>query len=323
MTADGGFFSLGEVQRLKDLRALNLLYTPAEERFDRITRLAARVLQSPMAVISLVAEEIEWVKSSFGFALGAVPREHSFGGQAIREHYPLVVSNTAEDERFIGSPLVTDKPHIRFYAGQPIHSGAGSAVGTLSVMDTLPRKLGRGELDTLRDLAVIVERELGRRGQGSFEDTLIQTQDAQARRSAIDELTRLWNRSAIMELAHLECAAASMGTPLSMLLINVDNQALMNENFGVAAGDVVLHEVAAEIRHCLRDTDICGRYGGDTFMVMLRAGILDSKTGCRAYSHGRGTPGHTGLAHAGDGKHWRRLRQIKIPDPGGADLRRR
>ncbi len=277
MTADGSFFSLGEVQRLKDLRALNLLYTPAEERFDRITRLAARVLQSPMAIISLVAEDTQWVKSSFGFAITTVPREHSFCSHAIRDHHAMVIPNAAEDERFAANPLVTEKPNIRFYAGQPIHSGAGSAIGALCVMDTLPRQLGRAELETLRDLSVIVERELGRRGQNSFQDTLIQRQDMQARRDAIDELTRMWSRPALMELAHLECAAASMGSPLSMLLIDVDNLTQINENLGVAMGDVVLHEVASEIRHSLRDTDISGRYGGNTFMVLLRAGILDSK----------------------------------------------
>ncbi len=277
MTADGGFFGLGEVQRLKDLRALNLLYTPAEEQFDQITRLAARVLQSPMALISLVAEDTQWIKSSFGLAMGAVPREHSFCGQAVREHHAMVVANAAEDERFANNPLVTGKPLIRFYAGQPIHTGARSAVGTLCVMDTLPRQLGHGELETLRDLAVIVERELSRRGQNSFQDTLIHTHDAQARRGAIDELTRMWNRTATMDLAHLECAAASMGTPLSLLLIDIDNLDKVNENFGVLGGDAVLHEVAAQIRRSVRDIDICGRYGIGTFLVMLRAGVLDSK----------------------------------------------
>lgn len=277
MTADGGFFGLGEAQRLKDLRALNLLYTPAEERFDRITRLAARVLRSPMAMISFVSEEAQWIKSSFGFAMSAVAREHSFCDLAIREHRAMVVANAAEDERFTNNPLVTGKPSIRFYAGQPIHSGAGSAVGALCVIDSLPRLLSHGELETLQDLAVIVERELSRRGQNSFQDTLIQTQDAQARRNSIDELTRMWNRTAIMELAHLECAAANMGTPLSLLLIDIDNLDTVNATFDAAAGDIVLHEVAAEIRHSLRDSDICGRYGSDTFLVMLRAGILDSK----------------------------------------------
>lgn len=277
MTADGGFFSLGEMQRLKDLRALNLIYTPAEERFDRITRLTARVLQSPMAMISFVAEDITWVKSSFGFTMSSLPRENSFCSVAIADHHTLVVPNAAEDERFCANPLVVGKPHIRFYAGQPLHSGARSAVGALSVMDTLPRQLSRGELDTLRDLAVIVERELSRRGQNSFQDSRIQTQEPSARRETIDGLTRMWNRSAIMELAHLECAAATMGAPLSMLLIDIDNLSLVNENLGVTMGDVVLHEVAAEIRQSLRDTDLCGRYGGDMFMVMLRAGVLDSK----------------------------------------------
>ena len=272
-----GIFGLGEMQRLKDMRALDLLYTPAEERFDRITRLAARVLQSPMAMINFVAEESQWTKSSFGWAGSTIPREHSFCSQAIRDHHALVVTDATEDDRFVNNPFVTGKPGIRFYAGQPLHTGAGSEVGTLCVMDTLPRQLGHDELETLQDLAVIVERELARRGQGSFQDTLIRNHDAQARRGSIDELTRTWNRAAVMELAHLECAAASMGTPLSLLLIEIDNLGMVHENFGTTMSDIVLHEVSSWIRRSVRESDTCGRYGSGTFLVMLRAGILDSK----------------------------------------------
>jgi diguanylate cyclase (GGDEF)-like protein len=235
------------------------------------------VLQSPMALITLVAEESQWIKSSFGWAGSMVPRQHSFCSQAIREHHALIVADTAEDERFANNPLVTGKPGVRFYAGQPLHAGAGSAVGALCVMDTLPRQLGHGDLETLQDLAVIAERELSRRGQSSFQDALIRTHDAQARRGSIDELTRTWNRAAVMELAHLECAAANMGTPLSLLLIDIDNLGLVNENFGTQMGDVVLHEVASGVRRSVRESDTCGRYGNGTFLVMLRAGIIDSK----------------------------------------------
>ncbi len=277
MTIDNAFFGLGEVQRLRDMRALDLLYTPAEERFDRITRLAARVLHSSMAQITIVAEESEWIKSSFGGAWGEIPREQSFGSHTVREHHTLVVADTMEEERFADNPLVTGKPGIRFYAGQPLHVGAGSAVGALCVLDTLPRQLGHSELETLQDLAVIVERELNRRGQSSFQDTLIRNRDPRARRGSIDELTRTWNRAAVMELAHLECAAASMGTPLSLLLIDIDNLSMVNETFGMQTGDVVLREVAACIRRSVRESDICGRYGNGTFLVMLRAGIVDSR----------------------------------------------
>ncbi len=272
-----GVFGLREVQRLKDLHALNLLYTPAEERFDRITRLAARVLQSPIAMINLVSEEVQWTKSSFGWAGSTLPRQHSFCSQTIREHHPLMVADAAEDERFANNPLVTGKSGIRFYAGQPLHTGSGSEVGVLCVMDTLPRQLGHDELETLQDLAVIVERELSCRVQGSFQDHLIGNNDAQARRGAIDELTRSWNRAAVMELVHLECAAASMGSPLSLLLIEIDNLGMVNENFGRAMGDLVLHEVSSWIRRSIRESDTFGRYGSAMFLVMLRAGILDSR----------------------------------------------
>ncbi len=275
--AEGGYLGLGEAQRLKDLHSLNIFYTPAEERFDRITRLAARVLHAPMAAISFISGESQWIKSSFGLAAGEISREVSLCGHAIEGHQALVVMDTAQDERFKANPLVAGRQCIRFYAGHPIHTGAGSAVGVLSVMDTLPGQPSYAGLETLRDLAVIVERELTHSSSTSFQDTLIKTLQPQERRSSLDELTHMWKRNVVMQLAHLECAAASNGSPLSLLLVDVDHLNVINENYGLQMGDVALYEVAAQLRQSLRDSDIIGRYGMGTFLVLLRAGIVDSK----------------------------------------------
>ena len=277
LTPEGGYLSLAESQRLKDLNALNLLYTPAEERFDRITRLTARVLQAPIATISFIAGDKQWLKSSVGMPMAEIPRELSFCGHAIEAHHPLIIPDTTQDERFAQNPLVTGNPNVRFYAGQPIHAGARSCVGALCVMDTLPRRPSRAGLDTLRDLAVIVERELTRVMQGSFQESLIKSQDPLARRDSIDGLTQMWKRNVIMDLAHLECAAASRGSPLILLLVDIDHLNQINETYGTQAGDTVLFEVAARLRQSVREVDVIGRYGAGTFLVLLRAGIIDSK----------------------------------------------
>src|SRR6516165_6239377 len=110
-----------DVNRLEALRALGLLDTPPEERFDRITRLLTRVMGVPMAFLSLVDADRQWFKSSCGLSMPQTPRAVSFCGHAILSDEPLVVPDAAKDERFRDNPLVTGEPHIRFYAGQPLH----------------------------------------------------------------------------------------------------------------------------------------------------------------------------------------------------------
>jgi PAS domain S-box-containing protein len=149
-----------EMQRLEALRALKLLDTPPEERFDRITRLTARILNVPIAYVTLVDEHHEFKKSSYGSDTIETPRDISFSAHAILEKKPLVVPDAQMDSRFADNPLVTGKPHIRFYAGNPIAAPDGSPVGTLCVIDRLPRIPSTEDLQNLRDLAMIVQNEL-------------------------------------------------------------------------------------------------------------------------------------------------------------------
>lgn len=150
-----------EEQRLRALRRLSLLDTPAEERFDRITRLAARLFEVPIALLTLVDEDRQWFKSRFGDIEVQTPREQAFCAHAILGMEALVVIDALRDDRFADNPLVTAKPHVRFYAGQPIAAPDGSRIGTLCVMDHRPRDLAEAELQVLRDLGALVERELG------------------------------------------------------------------------------------------------------------------------------------------------------------------
>jgi PAS domain S-box-containing protein len=149
-----------EPQRLEALRALNLLDTPPEERFDRITRLAARILNVPMACVVLIDENREFFKSRYGFDLMDVKREDSFCPYTILESKQLVVPDARADERFKNNPYVTDKPNIRFYVGDPIAAVDGSLVGALCVMDHQPRVPSAEDLAVLHDLALIAQIEL-------------------------------------------------------------------------------------------------------------------------------------------------------------------
>ncbi len=150
-----------EAGRLRALRGLSLLDTPAEERFDRITRLAARLFDVPIVLVSLVDDDRQWFKSRYGDIGHQTPREQSFCAHALLGAQPLVVADALVDDRFADNPLVTGRPRVRFYAGQPIAAPDGSRVGTLCLIDHRPRDLSRTELQVLRDLGALVERELG------------------------------------------------------------------------------------------------------------------------------------------------------------------
>src|SRR5690625_2408325 len=129
-----------EAQRLTDLKALNILDTEAEERFDRYTQLAADLFQVPIALISLVDEERQWFKSAAGTQLRETDRSISFCGHVVAADEALVVEDTQQEPRFAHNPLVQDPPRIRFYAGIPLHGHSKQPVGTLCLIDYHPRR---------------------------------------------------------------------------------------------------------------------------------------------------------------------------------------
>lgn len=155
--------SVDEDARIALLRALQLLDSPPEPVFDSITRLAAHVLDVPIALISLIDQDRQWFKSSFGTQVRETPRAIAFCAHTILDSQPLVVKDTTQDVRFEDNPLVTGDPHIRFYAGAPIFSTSGIALGTLCIADHTPRALSPEQLQSLKDLAELAQREIAHR----------------------------------------------------------------------------------------------------------------------------------------------------------------
>jgi diguanylate cyclase (GGDEF)-like protein len=259
-----------EATRVRALRDLGLLFTPAEERFERITRLAARFLRMPMTLISLLDSNIAWFKASHGVSATGTPRAISFCAHAILGDDTLVVQDTLEDPRFRDNPLVTGEPFIRFYAGHPLRLADGSKVGTLCVMDTRPRQLDESELETLRLLAGWAQDELQMQVLSEGQAALIAERDELRRRTMLDPLTRAWNRDAIVEVLERELArAARDGSALSVIMADVDHFKNVNDSFGHPAGDRVLLGVAANLRAALRPYDAVGRFGGEEFLAVL------------------------------------------------------
>jgi len=149
-----------ETKRLAALINLDLVDTPAEERFDRITRFAARLFGVPIALISLVDADRQWFKSRHGLAITDTPRNVSFCGHAILGEGAFVVPDARRDPRFADNPLVACAEGFRFYAGYPLSAPDGSKVGTLCIIDRRPREIGPEELEALTDLAHWAQCEL-------------------------------------------------------------------------------------------------------------------------------------------------------------------
>lgn len=153
-----------EAARLASLRGLGILDTPPEERFDRLTRLAASLFDVPTALISLVDENRQWFKSTCGLDAKETPREESFCAHAVASRETLIVPDALQDDRFADNPVVTGPARVRFYAGQPLITADGACLGTLCILDKRPRDLDARMLQALKDLAAIAtfEMEAGR-----------------------------------------------------------------------------------------------------------------------------------------------------------------
>jgi GAF domain-containing protein len=154
-----------ESKRLKILWQYEVLDTVPEEVFDDLTELAARICEAPIALISLVDEKRQWFKAKVGVTISETSRELSFCAYAITQSDLFIVPDATQDKRFANNPLVTSDPKIRFYAGAPLITPDGHALGTLCVIDKVPRELRPEQKQALRILArhVVTQLELRRR----------------------------------------------------------------------------------------------------------------------------------------------------------------
>lgn len=243
-----------ERERLSSLRRLGLLDTAPEERFDRVTRLAQRLFDVPVALVALLDADRNWFKSHQGVEAEESPRSISFCGHAI--HDPGEVFHIADaslDPRFADNPMVVDSPGVRFYAGSPIKAPDGAAIGTLCVIDLQPREFTEEDGRALQDLAAIVEREI-----------------ATAQLAVDDELTGLGNRRAF-ELVGSQALALCARTRSPALVVFADLNGLksVNDQHGHAAGDELIKAAADALRSSFRAADVIARLGGDEFVALL------------------------------------------------------
>jgi diguanylate cyclase (GGDEF)-like protein len=242
-----------ESARLSALRTYCVLDTGRESRFDDLTCLAASICETPYSLVSLVDTNRLFFKSAHGMDVREVPYPDFFCGHAIRQRDLFIVPDAALDPRFANHPLVVDGPRVRFYAGAPLVTPQNHALGSLCVVDVVPRQLNAKQLETIRIL--------GRQAMCQLELNL------QAMR---DPLTGLYNRRQLEESLHREVLRARrIGAPVGVMTIDVDHFKRVNDTLGHEVGDSALSGIAQVLASCVREEDIACRAGGEEFVVIL------------------------------------------------------
>lgn len=240
-----------ESERLSVLHSLNILDSETEERFNRITRIAQKLFDMPIVLISLVDANRQWFKSVRGLDGQEAPRDTSFCGHAILSNNIMVIQDATQDVRFFDNPFVTGDPNVRFYLGCPLNV-KGYNMGTLCLIDNKPRDFEEKDLAIVRDLADMVRLEM----------ELVQS-------STTDELTGLSNRRGFVLIAdHLFKSCQEKERNISLLFFDLDKFKYINDTFGHAEGDKVLRYFSEKLLHNFRDSDVVARLGGDEFCVI-------------------------------------------------------
>jgi anti-sigma regulatory factor (Ser/Thr protein kinase) len=174
-----------EQARVEALHSYKILDTDPEKAFDDLTVLASHICETPIALISLIDTDRQWFKSRVGVNVTETPRELAFCNKAIQQPDLFVVPDATKDPRFSSNPLVVNDPKIRFYAGAPFTSSAGFPLGTLCVVDIVPRELSAGQKDALRALSRQVQAQLElRRNLLELRTALAERDRAEAQRDA-------------------------------------------------------------------------------------------------------------------------------------------
>lgn len=278
-----------EVKRLDELRSYAVLDTEAEQAYDDVVRLAAFICDTPIALISLIDEDRQWFKAKVGLNDMETPRGLAFCAHAITQPDAVMeVTDAQQDSRFADNPLVTGAPGIRFYAGAPLITASGAALGTVCVIDRVPRALTEAQSEALKALSRQVvqllalrranaELELLSRAhvlrQRELEASQLELQRVNSelsRQTQTDALTGLNNRRAFDQvLGHEFARAMRTKSPLAILMVDVDHFKAYNDDFGHLAGDAALRAVAAAIKSQARAYDYVARFGGEEFVVVL------------------------------------------------------
>jgi diguanylate cyclase (GGDEF)-like protein len=256
--------------KIANIHSLDLFYTPLEERFERITRIARRALHAPVAAISLLNEDKQWFKSAAGWGISELPRDQAICKLTVETNQIVIIGDTLADPRVAKLPIVMSAPRFRAYAGHPLVDEQGACIGTFCVFDLKPREFAPVDRQALMDLAALAQREL-LSDQLTNANAALTSKLGMARREALmDPLTHLWNRRGASVLLKAAFASADQrGRPLALALLDLDNFKRINDTRGHQTGDEVLRRIASRLLSTVRGDDAICRLGGDEFLVLM------------------------------------------------------
>jgi diguanylate cyclase (GGDEF)-like protein len=256
-----------ESARLAALQRTQLLDTPPDDDFDFLAALAAQVCDAPFASITLVDRDRAWAKAAIGHEGGSSARDDSLCAWSILEDGGLSIPDLSADARTAALPTTLGGPKFRMYHGANLVDADGHRLGTLCVLDRRPRTLDPKQRRQVARLAkqvmALVDRHVQR----------LELERARAlleMSSSVDELTGLAHRRALLErLAQETERARRFGTPLTVVLVDLDHFRLVNEIHGNTVGDQVLRSVGSQVRAHLRSLDLAGRHAGEQLCLVL------------------------------------------------------
>ena len=255
-------FPINEDQRIDALRSYEILDSDPELEFDALTRIASHAFNAPIAVVAMMDSDRLWFKSKIGLDIPQLDRKIAFCAHTINTpNEPLIVNDLSCDIRFAKNPLVSNAPHLRFYAGAPLLDSDGLALGTIAIIDANPRSFDANQTSTLADFASLTMLAMNARKR-----------TIELRRLALtDYLTGIANRAQFDQTNAIEmCNFVRTGATYSVIAMDLNGFKSINDNFGHNSGDQVLRIVAGRLSKQLRSGDLLARLGGDEFGVVAR-----------------------------------------------------
>ena len=278
-----------ESERLGQLESYGAFGTPPDREYDDLTLIASQICGTPIALISLVGEDKQWLKSRFGLDVAETPREMAFCAHAILQPSELfVVEDATLDDRFKDNALVLGDPHIRFYAGAPLVTPSGDALGTLCVIGRHQGKLTPEQGEALRALArqvmallemrrlvaefeaVLEARKQYEHRLESYQMRLEQMNEELVRQGTKDPLTGAVNRRSFEQRLEEEIGrVVRYSAPCSLVILGIDDFGAFKEAFGHQAGEGALADVGAALLATCREGDSVARLTAEEFAVIL------------------------------------------------------
>lgn len=263
-----------ELSRLEEIDSYHILDTLPEQEYDDIAMLSAHICQTPISIVAIIDETRKWHKAKFGLDKESVPRHFSICSHTILNDGMLILEDTHLDPTFRHIGMVTNPPFVRFYAGVPLTNSEGFALGTLCVVDTKPNVINNYQKQALQALArqtvALLELRRSLKISQDLQQQIVEKNIQLKALSQTDYLTNLYNRRVLdRELSRELKRSKRYGGEFSLLMLDIDHFKQLNDTKGHDVGDQALIALANLLKLESRDTDICIRYGGDEFIVLM------------------------------------------------------